>query len=163
MMLALCTALFWSVVPQESPEALQPLRYFLGTWTGQGKLENGVEYTDEQRFEWVHNQQFMKSEYSLRIDGKVVHTATSVLGYDHEKKKVFAFVFGRTGASGRTELVSAENGVLVFEGHASGPGIAVDDRVSFAKVDEETFRVTVEQKKDGKFTETGKYVYQRKK
>jgi len=163
MMLALIAALAVPGSLQETPEALEPLKYFIGSWTGQGKLDNGVEYTDEQRFEWVHNRQFIKSEYHCKTGGKIVHTATSIIGYDHEKKRVFAFVFGGTGASGRTELVNTEQDRFVFEGRASGPGVAVDDRVTNAKVDEDTFSVSVEQKKDGKFTETGKYVYRRKK
>ena len=163
MMLALIAALVLPGSPQEPPEALEPLKFLIGVWTGQGRLDNGVEYTDEQRFEWVHHRQFIKSEYLLRTGGKIVHTATSILGYDYEKKRVFAFVFSMTGASGRTELVSAEKDSFVFEGHASGPGVSADDRVTHTKVDEDTFNVTVEQKKDGNFATVGKYVYRRKK
>lgn len=163
MMLALCTATLLSLAPQDPPEALQPLKFLIGTWTGQGKFENGVEYADEHKVDWFQNRQFLKSEYSVKVGEKVVWTATSIIGYDHEKKNLFAIVFAMNGGHSRTDVVSVDKDTYVFEGKAVGPGILSDDRVTNAKIDEDTFSVVVEAKKDGKFAVTGKYVYKRKK
>jgi hypothetical protein len=68
------------------------------------------------------------------------------------------------GASSRTDSVAAaKKNSYVFEGRAVGPGYVSEDRITNAKVDEDTFTTTVESKKDGAYVQVGHFVYKRKK
>jgi len=144
-------------------EHLEPLKFLIGTWTGQGKLDGGEAYTDEYRFEWMQNRQFIRVEYALKVGDAVRWSSTSIIGYDPEKKKLVGFVFERNGALARSECVKSDKSTWVFEDRAAGPAGVQEGRVTHTKVDADTFSVTVEVKKDGKLTPVGSYHFKRKK
>jgi hypothetical protein len=112
----------------------------------------------------MQDRNFIKADYTLKADGKVAWTSTSIIGYDVQKKKLVAFVFGRNGAIARGEEVRSDGkGTVVFESQVSGLGAIEEDRVTQTKVDDDTFTSAVEAKKDGKYVLLGTYTYKRKK
>src|SRR5437899_255878 len=125
-------------------EHLKPLEFLIGTWSGQGESAKLGKYTEEHVFEWMQDRNFIKAEYTLKTDGKVAWTSTSIIGYDLQKKKLVAFVFGRNGAIARGEEIRSDGkGTVVFESQVSGFGVIEEDRVTQTKVDDETLTSVV--------------------
>jgi hypothetical protein len=164
-----CMVLILSVPLQEGeapahPERLRALEYLIGTWTGEGVSPTHGKYVSEQTFEWMEDKNFIKSEFVMKAGEKLLWTATTVIGYDTRKKKIVSFAFARNGAIAQGEAVPAldKKDALVFTNRTSGAAIE-EDRVTQAKVDEDTFTSTVEAKKEGKYVLLGTYTYRRKK
>lgn len=140
------------------------LDFFVGTWVGQGKLDGGEAFTEEHRMEWIQDRNFLKSEYVLKVGTEVRWSSTSVIGYDSEKKKLVAFVFGKNGALARSEQVLKDSvDTWVFQGRVVSGALVVQDRVTQTKVDSDTFTTSVETLKDGQYVPVGKYTYKKKK
>ena len=164
-----CLVLIVLAPPQEDnppahPERLKALEYLIGTWTGEGVSPTHGKYVTEQTFEWMQDKNFIKSEFVMKSGEKVLWTATTVIGYDAKKKKIVSFAFARSGAIAQGEAVapSDRKDTLVFTNRTSGAAID-EDRVTQAKVDEDTFTSTVEAKKEGKYVLLGTYTYRRRK
>jgi hypothetical protein len=150
--------------PPAHPERLKALEYLIGTWTEEGVSPTHGKYVSEQTFEWMQDRNFIKCDFVMKAGEKLLWTATSVIGYDAKKKKIVSFAFARNGAIAQGEAVPAADrkDTLVFTNRTTGAAIE-EDRVTQAKVDEDTFTSTVETKKEGKYVLLGTYTYRRKK
>ena len=145
-----------------SYEHLRPLEFLVGTWTSTGKLESGEEYSDEMAVAWIYDKNFIRSEYTLKVGGKVTWSSTSVLGWDPEKKRLVGFVFGANGVIARSESVPTDKkDTWVFESKLTGQIPHKEDRVTYTRVDDSTLITEVEVKKDGAFVKTGKYTHKK--
>jgi hypothetical protein len=145
-------------------EHLKPLEFLIGTWTGGGESAELGKYTEVHVIEWMHDRNFIRAEYTLKREGAVAWTATSIIGYDEQRKKLVDYVFARNGAIARGEEVRSDGkGTVVFENQVVGIAEIKEDRVTQTKVDEDTFTSTVEVRKDGKYVLVGTYTYRRKK
>jgi len=149
---------------QPGPEALKPLEFLIGTWTGQGVSPTAGKYTEQHVFEWMQGRSFIKAEYVMKTGDQVAWTATTIIGYDARKKKLVVFGFAKNGAVAVGEQVATDlKETWVFENKVSGLGAIEEDRVTQTKVDADTFTTLVEAKKEGTYAVLGKYTYTRKK
>ncbi len=63
----------------QTHEHLKPYAWLIGTWDGKGEM-GGQKYTDEYVYEWTHNKNFMKSNYTMKdASGKVLWNDTGML------------------------------------------------------------------------------------
>ena len=86
------------------------------------------------------------------VDGKMVNSATSIIGYDEGKKKIVASVFSRLGAIAHAEeVLTKEKDVWVFNGRASLHGMTIEDRYTLTKVNGDTFTAKMEIKEKGAY------------
>lgn len=167
------TALAWTVLAtcafaQDATgphyEHLKPLEWLVGTWTSTGKLDSGDEYSDEMVVDWIYGRNFIRSEYKLKVGGKVTWSATTVIGYDVDRKRIVAFGFAANGAISRSEAVPVDKkDTWVFESKISGDFPVKEDRITYTKVDDSTLISEVEVKKDGAFVKTGSYTHKKSK
>src|SRR5688572_32010933 len=71
--------------------------------------------------------------------------------------------FGRNGAIGRNECVAEKKDAWIFEGRITSPTSVYEHRATYTKLDAETFTIRVERKEDAAYTQSGTYIYNRKK
>lgn len=163
-LLALVPARAQEALPQSPAEALKPLDFMIGTWTRDGESPRFGKYVEEHVVDWMQDRTFIRAEYTMKAGDKIVWSATSIIGYDAQKKRLVSFGFGKNGAIARgEETPSGKKDVWVFENKVSGLGAVEEDRVTQTKIDGDTFSSTVEMKKDGQFQPPTAYTYRRKK
>lgn len=144
-------------------DQMKPLDWLVGTWEGKGKI-NDVDFTETATYEWTHNKNFIKWTAEARVDGKVVHSDTGMMGYDAAKKKLVWFSFNLDGTIGHAEeRETKDKDTWVF--HASvGDKAPWNDSLSIMrKIDADTFENEVQVKKGDGYESFFKETLKRKK
>lgn len=154
--MTLLTLALLAATPQDIPESLPPLGFLPGTW-----IEEGGKH--ESRIEWMLEGRFLKAEHWSRSEDPPRLVSTTILGVDHEKKRLISHVFHRNGGIGRTECVAEKKSVWTFQGKVTSPKSTYEARVTTTKSDPDQFGIDVEQKEDAAFAPAGTCSFKRKK
>ena len=156
-------------MPQEegasrTPDRLKELAWFIGTWTSEGEITGGEKYTDQHKVRWMKGRMFIRADYVMKVNGKVVHTAISIIGYDEAKDKIVVSIFASSGGIAHTEEVRTDKkDTWKFQGKASVHGFVVEERATQVKVSDDKFTILVEVKTDGRYQAGKTLEYTRKK
>lgn len=147
----------------EPKEQLKPLAWLVGDWEGSGKYGEDA-FTETASYEWSHNQNFIKWSAEARMDGKVVHSETGMLGWDEAKKRLIWFSFAMDGTIGQSEdQGSTEKDTWVAQGNIGAAPPWNDMRWILRKVNEDSFTSEVMGKQEGEYVTFLTVKYQRKK
>ncbi|MBI3099235.1 MAG: DUF1579 family protein [Planctomycetes bacterium] len=133
----------------ESADAghLKKMDWMVGTWLGGGEMPGQGKYEDEFRLEWTHSGNFIRNDYWMRVDGKVVWHDTGLIGFDPEKKVYVGVNFGFDGTIGWGEGPASEDGTsFTWEGETVGPSENIKFRATVRKVDADTMGMKIEKK-----------------
>ncbi|MBI5367059.1 MAG: hypothetical protein HZA54_08475, partial [Planctomycetes bacterium] len=151
--------------PPAAAEALKPLGFLVGTWTGEGEAPGIGKYTDEYVYTWGPNRTYLKQEYSMRAGGAVAWTDEGRMGWDAETKKIVGYNFGMDGSIGRgVQVECATPNTWVMEGTVVGSPHAKFYRVTLCKVDNDHLTVLTEMRRseEEKYEAMSSQKYQRK-
>lgn len=139
-------------VQAEDAGHLKRMDWVLGTWVGSGELPGAGKYEDEQRFEKTHSGNFIRNDYWMRVDGKVVWHDTGLIGFDVDRKKYVGVNFGMDGTIGWHEGDGPDDGgTFTWEGASVGPNENVTFRATVRKIDADTSTLKIEKKEGDKW------------
>jgi hypothetical protein len=152
-----------ALVAQEPNEHLKPMAWVVGTWEGAGKYGDN-EFTDTVTYELTHNGNFIKWTAEARMDGKVVHSETGMLGYDAAKKKLVWFSFTLDGSIGQGEQdESKQENEWVFASSVGNEPPWNDGKSIWRKIDADTYESEARTKQGEEYVSFFSGTYRRKK
>lgn len=110
---------------QQRPDAWQPFRYFVGSWTGTGEGQPGTSKVDRE-YRFILNGRFLQEtnrsvyEPQQKTPNGEVHEDTGIMSFDRSRKK---FVFRQFHVEGfvnqyASEAVPPEAKTVVFTSEA---------------------------------------------
>lgn len=142
-------------VAEANAEKIKKFDWMIGTWIGSGDMPGFGKFESEFTFAKIEGDMFVKHDYTMRVDGKVVWHDTGITGYDVDKKKYVNFAFGMDGTIGWGEEVKSEGDTSSYEGETFGPNESGQFRSSLTKVDADTMSFKCEMKKGDEWKDYG--------
>lgn len=147
--------------PSYFDEHLKPLEFLAGDWQGKGEYGGRGSCEAEYTYEWILNKNFLRKTVVAKAMGQVAYSATELIGWDVDKKKIVVFSFAADGTYG-LGWGTVEKDALVVEGTNVGPAIVREWRSTFKK-DGGKVSVAWERKTEGKYESYNTLSIERKK
>jgi hypothetical protein len=134
---------------------LQKFEWMIGTWIGHGETPGIGKYEEEYVLARAHSGNFIRNDYWMRVDGKVVWHDTGLIGFDVDKRKHVATNFGMDGTIGGGEAANEDGDTCTWEGELTGPGQTGKYRSTVKRVDADTMSMTCERMDGEKWVPQG--------
>ncbi len=134
---------------------LKKLEWMIGTWVGSGEMQGFGKYEDEYVLSKTHGGNFIRNDYWMRVDGKVVWHDTGLIGWDVDKKKYVGVNFGFDGTIGWGEGGDGDDDVYTWEGETVGPSEKGKFRAVIKRIDADTMGMKIERRDGDKWLAYG--------
>jgi hypothetical protein len=119
--------------PRTSP--LDELGWMVGQW-----VDRGEGSTVTTKCSWTQNRKFLKSSFSITIDGKVSLEGTQFIGWDPIAGRIRSWVFDSEGGFGEAYWTQDDNRWLAKSSYVLASGERASSLNVYTYVDPDTFR-----------------------
>lgn len=138
------------------------MKLFEGTWTGQGKAEDGANFKSKLTFEWTLDRNFIRVNNVLTTGGESQLFAETIYGWQPVFKRVVFWSFDRDGNINEGSA-TLEGGVLQHEWRSfTRSGEIRDWKSEWSSDGHNTATFTLFEPKEGEWEKSFTMTYSRK-
>lgn len=130
--------------------------FFIGEWHGSGKFASGKVIDADVKFSSVLDGQWLLYSHQDRAPNR--YKALGTWGFERNSGKFLMIVEDNFGGTRRFESDGWKDGKVVFAHAVESPAASSDERFTFERTDDKTFKMSYETNRDGKEWKLGDFL-----
>lgn len=83
--------------PPSDYDHLKDLEWLVGDWAHEGETPDGQKLEIRMSITWGHNRDYLKRDFTAKVDGSVATAGMQVIGYDAAQKTIKSWYFAGGG------------------------------------------------------------------